>query len=359
MAGQMGRQEEALRRYRRAPAPFGYGATNLWNQSEALINLGRLPELDTVIRQMPQDWRGPRRWAEALVRRDYAEAERLQRAGQQLANRTGPLARLRNALELLPFHAVRGRVAQTRGTVGTMLAVADSLRMTGDEGNVAFATQQVIEWETFAVTLSLTTGGPMPAPRLGVNDTTGSALLIRGLAAGLRGDTDAAVDIRAALQDRRDELFAELGSSAVVIDGAIAAGQGDWAVAREALTPAREWNWPYRTFRGAHVGVASALLLAEAYEQTGAPDSAAAVYAMLQDAGQVNRIIGDPWPAPTLFPFMTFRLARMQTQLGQLEEARASWLTFLDVFTDPDADLQWMVDEANETLARLAAEGAS
>jgi hypothetical protein len=57
-----------------------------------------------------------------------------------------------------------------------------------------------------------------------------------------------------------------------------------------------------------------------------------------------------------VYPFARFRQARALTRIGHEDEARAAWIAFLDVFTDPDPDYQWMVDEANASLAELARE---
>ena len=47
------------------------------------------------------------------------------------------------------------------------------------------------------------------------------------------------------------------------------------------------------------------------------------------------------------------RLALIYTKLDDLDRAEDHWLIFLDNFTDPDPEVQWMVDEGRAELERL------
>ena len=56
-------------------------------------------------------------------------------------------------------------------------------------------------------------------------------------------------------------------------------------------------------------------------------------------------------------PYVHRRLAQMYGELGQKDRAVEHWNLFLEVFTDPDPELEYMVTEAREALAELAREG--
>jgi hypothetical protein len=51
-----------------------------------------------------------------------------------------------------------------------------------------------------------------------------------------------------------------------------------------------------------------------------------------------------------IHPAARFRLAGLLAAAGEREEAREHYRIFLDTFTDPDPELQWMVDQARAAL---------
>jgi hypothetical protein len=57
------------------------------------------------------------------------------------------------------------------------------------------------------------------------------------------------------------------------------------------------------------------------------------------------------------YPFVHRRLAQMYTEMDEPDLAEEHWADFLEVFTDPDPELEYMVVEAREVLAELAREG--
>jgi serine/threonine-protein kinase len=356
---QLGRTEEALEVYRSDPAPFGHSAINLWNMSEATLELGLLQELDSLIPQLPDGWRAGFRGMLAAADGRFDDMEQMTQ--EQLAAWTPRNAAQRagrGAWEAR-FDMLRGRVAAGAAAIGDYLDVADSVRQTVEEQRRRWMTDDLaiaeIEWMALAVG-----AGTEPGPsRLTEQDPTAVASLVRGISMGLAGDLDGAKDVRRRLATRLTDSWLErsvVGESVVVLEAVIAAGDGDWNTVREVLAPARDWNWPYRTFRGPKAGALAMQLLGEAYERTGALDSAGAVFNDLATPGWVYRMQGDANLAPALYSYAKFRHARVLTRLGRADEGRSAWIAFLDVFTDPDPEYQWMVDEANESLTRLARE---
>jgi hypothetical protein len=53
-------------------------------------------------------------------------------------------------------------------------------------------------------------------------------------------------------------------------------------------------------------------------------------------------------------PAVRFKLARLYTRMGDEARACEQYQAFLDVFTDPDPDYAWMVDEAKRELETAA-----
>ena len=94
-------------------------------------------------------------------------------------------------------------------------------------------------------------------------------------------------------------------------------------------------------------------LVAEAYEQLGRPDSAAAYF---------ERAIASPPEGGTDFAqvrmassFAHRRLVLLYARMGRLEEARRHWVAFSATLTRPDPEMAPLVEEARAALA--SAEG--
>lgn len=343
--GQMGRTEEALDVYRRAPSLFGRNTMNVWNQSEMLLTLGRFQELDALIPDMPVPWQEGRRQAAAMVegRFDLADSLRAAALRQNPPRGEGPrrFARLESAM----IGVSRGRVEELASSFQQLSAMipegADPLTLS--------------QFEETRLIHTLSAGLPIPASHFTPRDTSVYAQLLLGVNAGLDGDTSAARQMLAAVRTRDERDLAWYGGGPLVLEAAIAAGQEEWETVSSLLAPAGHWNWPYSTFRGPHWAMISWLLLAEGYERTGQLDSAAAYYGLLGSPSEYVRR-DEIQRAGLTYSFAHFHRGRILTQLGRTEEARQAWLTFLDAFTDPDPDYEWMVTEANEALARLAGE---
>lgn len=95
--------------------------------------------------------------------------------------------------------------------------------------------------------------------------------------------------------------------------------------------------------------------LAEACNRLGEPDPAAAYYRRLT-ASQGVMHEGNLVNLGIAYPFAMFGLARLYQQRGEEAAARDHYLRFLDTFTQPDADVAWMVAEARAALERLGPE---
>jgi len=340
--GQLGRAEEALEIYRREPDPFGTNTMNLWNVSEALMTLGRFRELDSLIEVMPEQWREGRASAALIAERrfDAVDSMRAQSLSEAPPRNEGQRRRVRYEQALAGIF--RGRVDE-----------AGDVLHERAESTTQVSARAYFEESKLIHTLAA--GLPIPASTFTPQDTSVEAQLLFGVSAALNGNERTASEILLAVRARDERDLAWYGGGPLVLEAAIAAGREDWEDVTNLLGPAGHWNWPYSTFRGARWAIVSWLLLAEGYEQTGQLDSAAAYFELLGTPGEYVRR-DEIERAGLTYSFAHFRRGRILTEIGKTEEAREAWLTFLDAFTDPDPDYEWMVTEANESLARLAGE---
>jgi tetratricopeptide (TPR) repeat protein len=122
---------------------------------------------------------------------------------------------------------------------------------------------------------------------------------------------------------------------------ALAEGRADQAIAE------------YRAYY-AEVGcnVCSLYELGRAYDAAGEPDSALAVYERATSIPDLSRIFSDViWLAPTYK-----RLGELHEQVGNRERALDYYNRFVELWEDADPELQPVVRDVRERVARLVAE---
>ncbi|HYL56367.1 MAG TPA: protein kinase, partial [Gemmatimonadales bacterium] len=94
--------------------------------------------------------------------------------------------------------------------------------------------------------------------------------------------------------------------------------------------------------------------LARAYERSGQPDSALAVYERSINTTGMNLLLDQ---ATTLAPTYR-RLGELYEERGQLDKARDYYGRFIDLWKNADPELQPLVRDVRQRLVRLTAEGA-
>jgi len=345
LLNQLGRTEEALEMYRQEPHPFGPNQVNLWNQSEALFELGRHEEAWDVVQQFGDARKDEREYAFYIVTEQWSAAESLMVEVERARPPTDRGSQLWWRVAHGSLDAVRGSVASADSAL---------LRM------IEFQTEQqnsesVRLYEETRLILDLAVGRANEASHLTDSDTALVFVIHRALCAALSGDTEQASALLATIESVPEHERAWHGSAPLVIEAAIAAVEGRWENVRATLGWTGSWYWPHNTFRGVRLGVVARLLLAEAYERVGNLDSAAAYFELLGKPGRFVEI--DQYNRATYaYPFAHFRLGRLYSQIGNAARASDEWLLFLDTFTTPDPEFEWMVEEARGELARLARE---
>jgi hypothetical protein len=75
------------------------------------------------------------------------------------------------------------------------------------------------------------------------------------------------------------------------------------------------------------------------------------------DGGPATRAVVCARRALASLSFAEFRLGKLSTQMGDYKRARRHYGIFLDTFTRPDPEYQWMVTEARQALARVERRG--
>jgi tetratricopeptide (TPR) repeat protein len=296
----------------------------IYSQLDSLGRLGTRTRALTVA-ALDRDWREQERLGRAL--RDDPAAS----AGQQ---RNGARA-------VAAAQAARGRIADARQTLA---GIRDAALAQGSTGAArgAVGGQMLLSWYSGAASPS-----PPPAEIWG---TTARGLAAHARWAAITGDTAAARRSLSLLTAKPAEDVTRYGEVPDFIEAAIAAQGERWAEVVELLAPSAT--------RGHDIGylqiqtnrIARQWLVADAYERLGRPDSAASflerIVAPEGSAGEIRR-------RGLTYSFAHRRLARLYTQLEEFDRAEEHWLEFLDAFTDPDPEFQWMLDEARSELERL------
>jgi len=160
------------------------------------------------------------------------------------------------------------------------------------------------------------------------------------------------MELRGLTDEQRTYLFRgerfTVDTALVLCEAWLASAAGHPARVVEMLRPVAEAE----SAGALWVNVLKRWSLAEAYEQLGQLDSATA---WLE---RFARWHGGRWAAEWDFrgfvhSFAHFKLGRLYAQLGNVEETKEHFTTFLDDFSEPDPEYVWMVTEARARLEEL------
>jgi tetratricopeptide (TPR) repeat protein len=180
-------------------------------------------------------------------------------------------------------------------------------------------------------------------------DATTAALVTRGLSAAAAGDIPQARRLLDAVRSRPARERSRAGADSTLLEGWIAAHADRWEDVIRILGPAAR--------QGSEIGlpedragrVTLRWLVANAYENLGRPDSAAAYFEIV--LSPVGRVDQEYLSRGIAFPFAHQRLVLLYARMGRLEDAKRHWEIFSGTFTRPDPELAPLLAEARAALA--------
>jgi serine/threonine-protein kinase len=322
-------------------SPFGLSELVYTNWARCLIVVGRVEEAEAVAstlegtpHELPmrvrvavrkvslgkEDWRTVEGLALELARDQTRDARWRSEGMRVLASARAAQGRVREAV------AARHELTRTNQRAGRQEAYR-----TAHLNNLIL---------TIAAGLP-----PEPWDLAGLHaDTTAYARVLSGLWAAQLGDTALAKSYLDALPlpevgefdppTYQNKLVATLYAR-------IAMRRSDWEEAVRLLEPVTEEtsyqmpHWP----------------LAEAYEALGQVESAIRLYGGITRPEHVYAL-----DYGLTSSFAHRKAALLYGQIGQNAEAIEHWRAFLDAFTEPDPEYEWMVEEARAELDRLEGE---
>jgi serine/threonine-protein kinase len=339
------RRDEGAELYRRALSrQLQPNPTTLNNLAGTLLYLGEFDETPDLSRlldslghvdvplhglvgaSVESDWDGLERLAQGLRDDPGAEADH-----RRIAARTVAATRL-----------LRGRGS----SAGEQL---EWERAEADEGGTAVSAPLLASvWAAW-----FTEGQLAPLAENPVPDTSATGVFARAARAASLGDTARARRELARLTARPDHAAGFYGEAPAFLEAVIAAQGARWQEVVDLLGPGAARGYDVGNFIIESPRIPRQWLAAEAYRRLGRPDSAAVLYERVAELrGSFQEIVA----RAGVYPFVHRRLAQAYTELGQDVRAAEHWNVFLEVFTDPDPGLEFMVTDAREALAALARE---
>jgi hypothetical protein len=202
-------------------------------------------------------------------------------------------------------------------------------------------------WETFG-----SRGKPKVLEGRGRDEVTDFVLY--GIRESLLGDTAEAKRVARRLQAMRDTATSRTFEGAfgpwfALLDAGPAYQRGDWGAVLEILAPVEERIHQPRV--GGLPGDDYLIwwLMAEAHTQLDDFHSAIQNLTSILERPRHRR---KNWMLQGFIrPAARFKLAGLYQDLGNSAQARNHYRIFLDTFTDPEPEFQWMVEEARAASA--------
>lgn len=180
--------------------------------------------------------------------------------------------------------------------------------------------------------------------------------VLYGVRESLLGDTSEARRVTQRLRAMRDSATSNTFEGAfrpwfTLLEIGPAYQRGDWPSVVQALEPLADRI--HEPGIGAMGGDDYIIwwLLADSYVQL---DDPASGIPHLESILERPRRREENWILQGfIHPAARFRLAGLYVETGEVEKAREQYRLFLDTFTDPDPEVQWMVEEARSRLDSL------
>jgi tetratricopeptide (TPR) repeat protein len=194
-------------------------------------------------------------------------------------------------------------------------------------------------------------------------DPTGSdpaqmiAFVLHGVRESLVGDTLEAKRVLQRLQAKRDSATSRTFEAAfepwfALLDVGPAYRRGDWTTVIQRLEGLEARIHLPGIGHMAGDAYLVRWLLADAYVGLGQPGGAIPFLESILERPTAR--IQDWTLQGFIHPAARFRLAGLYVETGETEKAREQYRIFLDTFTAPDPEVQWMVEEAQSRLDSLS-----
>jgi serine/threonine-protein kinase len=167
--------------------------------------------------------------------------------------------------------------------------------------------------------------------------------------AALLGDTVTSMELLEFIRADTAQAIVRSGVAPGIVELVLAAEAGEWERVVSLYRPIPHGSGQWMLW----FELVTRWLVAEAHERLGQPRLAAENFepiALLQPAAGALGFYQFGWG----YSFAHFRLGKLYAQLGEPDRAAEHWRTFLDAFTNPDPEFEWMVEEARAGLERLA-----
>jgi tetratricopeptide (TPR) repeat protein len=342
--GEMGRYPEAVEVFDRIAeqAVFGISPVVSSNWAGYLLAMGRVEEARAVAEGTRGSSRQQRTMILVAVRAgDWEEAER---SGAEVASDPAMNEHYRSEalLAVASARAARGRVERA------VSALSEMIRLNQEPGREPGRRQGLVS----LLLLRMAAGLALDPPEVGSleSDSTALSRITSGLWSAELGDL-------ARARAYRDELpLPEVGEfDSPTVEQALNAALH----ARIALLEGRRMDAarvlrPVTGERSPRVGGSTRIpewVAAEAEERQGYLVPAAERFAQIAAGFRFSS--GEIEAFGLTYSFAHRKAALLYGEGGREEEAMEHWQAFLEGFTQPDPEFEWMVEEARAELARL------
>jgi tetratricopeptide (TPR) repeat protein len=345
LADGFGRYEEAVVAYERTDehSPFGLNPLRLSNWVGYLLALGRVAEAESLAVGLEGTAREVPFKARIAVRKgDWAEAERL---ALEVARDPAINIRWRSDAiwNLASARTARGRIREA------VTALHEMIEMNQESGRLGYHRRAQVHL------LTLTKAAALDPEPWGLealqNDSTERARVLSGLWAAALGNTALAQSylngLPAAELGELDTPSVQ-GSFVAALFASLSVLREDWEQVVRILEPVTGDRSP----RGISSTKLPNWIRAEAEEELGHQEQAARLYAQIAEGYRFGDYEVNGFGIT--YSFAHRKAALLYSQLDDYDRAEEHWLAFLDAFTNPDPEYEWMVDEARSELERLA-----
>jgi serine/threonine-protein kinase len=330
----LGRYQEALNEFRIAERidPFGKAQSQiqLFNQAAMLLALGRIEEASEISRQLTGAFAEYAALLQGTAMGRWSEVEH--RAAAAAADPESP-----------PWFKPAA-ITMWAGSLSARGAVAAADQVLR---RAAAAAQGPQRWWYLHAALLLKTasGSKAPSPSVPIADTSAGGLTIRGLTAAVNGDTTVARRILERLAALSPVEQLRLGAGPRLISAWIAAHGRHWVKTVDVLGPAAKQGEHDGSSPEQVASIATRWLVANAYEQVGKLDSAAAYFDLAVEPTRV------PFSHLALrglvYPFAQYRLAMIYKRMGRPQDAARHLDLLARDFVTPDPDMKVLLSGPN------------